>query len=660
MKAPHTGRVTMMGVGNAQKMGTDAVPGVDLDRFREELLARPLRPYEVLFDTDRWTEETEDRALGIAAEGWSIGGGRTVTLRPPIAWDELLADDRSRHFHLHSWYPLGPVLSAFDAGRNDSHLQFALQVALDWLRQHPVIDVSIPFAWYDMAIGLRAVRLGYLTDAVAREPVGTDAVLTALLRGLLLHRDALADDALFPAHSNHGFYFAAGQAALAARFPELPGMEAAGVQARERLDRLIRNHFTVEGVHREHSPKYHWLVMDTIEGLRSAGLLDEEEHGSGLNRMQEALAWFVLPNGRLAMFGDTDHREMTGLQWPHLRNESLRFVLSGGREGTPPADSIRAFPASGYVVCRSHWPAGTEDFSRGSYLAQACAFHSRTHKHADDLTMVWYDRGQEILVDAGGYGYSGKTEPGSELWKDGFWYADPRRIYVESTRAHNTVQVDARNLPRRNVEPYGSSLMRWGEKGGVYFTESAVRHWDTVCHRRILLHLPGEWLLVFDWLLDEESQPREFVQRFHFAPELDLLEHGSGRLRFQVPGEGGLLHVVSLDGAPLLPPVHGQEEPELLGWISRKDRELIPCWTSGYGVKHRPGHTFATLFAFGPEPPRPSPGTRLTDPEVDRFRAAWAQGERSHVVTFHRSTTNPFSLDYRIGRASGANAHSGA
>jgi hypothetical protein len=637
-----------LGNGGAQGPGASLPPSVDVSALRKALTGRPLRPYEILFDTDRWTPESEGRIERILESGWSVGGGRTVELRPPIAWDEVLADDRSRHFHLHSWYPLGPALSGFDHTQDTRYLRFALEVAQDWVRAYPTIDGSSPFAWYDMAIGLRALRLAYLLDAVSRSPLGTDAVLEELARAALLHREALADSSLFPAHSNHGFYFAAGQAALSARLPELPGMEAAAIEAGERLERLVRSHFTVEGIHREHSPKYHWMVLDTIEGLRGAGLLDRAEHTRALREMQDALAWFILPNGRLAMFGDTDHRLMAGLEWPHLETDALRFMLTEGREGAPPPESMRAFPASGYVVCRSGWPSGPEDFADGSYLAQACAFHSRTHKHADDLTFIWYDRGHEILVDAGGYGYAGKTEPGSELWKDGFWYADPRRIYVESTRSHNTIQIDGRNLPRRNVDPYGSALMRWGEKAGVYYTESAVCHWETICHRRILLFRPSEWLLVFDWLLDDESASHDYRQAFHFAPELEVEEVVGNRLVLGMPGGESPLHMVSLSSCELISPVKGQEHPELLGWISRQDRELIPCWTSGFQAQGRPSHTFATLFVFGDGAPETRADPTLQDPERDRFRVGWTQDGRTHTVSFHRSPNSPFDLDYRV------------
>lgn len=617
--------------------------------FRRERANVRLRPYEVLFEGDRWSPATRELAEELIEGRWHPTEQRAVEMCPPVAWDDVVADDRSLHFHLHSWTPLGTSLSAFDRTRHARYLRAALALALDWVRRYPSLEDASPFAWYDMAVGVRACRLAYLLDAATRAPFVDDEVVADLVRSVLLHREALAREGFFPAHSNHGFYVAAGEAALALRFPELPGMQESRDRARARLDRLIHDQFTAEGVHREHSPGYQWMVLDTLEGLMAADLLRAEDHQASLDRIQDATAWFVLPDGHLAMFGDTDRHSMTGCDWPHVRSDALRFVLSRGAEGRPPVDLFRAFPASGYVVFRSEWPRGPEDFSDPSYLAQTCAFHSRTHKHADDLSFIWYDRGREILVDAGRYGYRGRTPPGSSLWNDGFWYADPNRIYVESTRAHNTVEVDGRNFPRRGVEPYGSALARWGESAGLFYSESAARHWESLSHRRVLLLRPGDWLLVFDWLVDEESAPHRFVQRFHFAPELEIEGTVDGAATLAAPTWTEPLHMVSLVPAELVAPARGQKSPELLGWISRRAGGMLPIHTTGFSSEGRPSQLFATLFAFGDAAPQPLADPLPRDPEENHFRMRWRQRGQTHTVSFQRSTCDRLALDYRVG-----------
>jgi hypothetical protein len=646
--AAHPERRTSDGALLVEAVITEPPTAGRYAELRAAQAARPLRPYEVLLDIDHWSPTAKRAADQILNTGWTYRDFAPIAMRPPIAWDEVCAANRSWDFQLQCWTPVGPLLAAYEQTGEAAYFDRALEIALDWIGRYRSLEDAAAFAWYDMAIGVRAYRLGYITDVVLRRRGVPDETVDSLLQAVLLHARALANDADFPAHSNHGIYFAAGQAALAVRFPELPGMDAARVQASDRLRRLLETQFTVEGVHREHSPDYHRMVLSTFEGLQRAGLIEADALTAFIDRIQEALAWFVQPNGRLVMFGDSPHRLMTDLDWQHVQNDALRFTLSGGREGRPPAETVRAFPASGYIVFRDAWLDDVGGGDGGSYLAQACAFHSRTHKHADDLTFVWYDRGHEILTDAGGYGYVGKTEVGSELWEDGFWYADPNRVYVESTRAHNTVEIDGRNLPRRNVKAYGSAFMRWAEHGGVYVAESGVCHWDSLYHRRLLAQRPGEWLLVFDWLHDDETRPHEFVQRFHFAPELEVADSDGGRMLVQLPGMSDRLHVLSLTDAELVEPVRGQTDP-LLGWISRQNGQLTPCWTAGYSAADRPGHTFATLFAFGTTPPYPAMPVTQSEVDAARFRVRWSQSGRLHTLSFARPIRGPLAVDYRIG-----------
>ena len=81
-------------------------------------------------------------------------------------------------------------------------------------------------------------------------------------------------------------------------------------------------------------------------------------------------------------------------------------------------------PSRGWPCSGPGWP-DVADFDKASYLAQQAGFHSRTHKQADDLSFIWYDRGTEILIDAGRYGYLGRTETGSDLWNQGFLVFGP-------------------------------------------------------------------------------------------------------------------------------------------------------------------------------------------------------------------------------------------
>jgi hypothetical protein len=596
----------------------------DVRAFREGRRAVPLAEYEALLSTDRWAPRRVREADLVLSEGWKRGTLPRVPLEPPVAWETVCASNRSWQYHLMAWEAMSLVLSAHQHLGDKRYVDYCLGLALDWIGCFPSPEVDRAFAWYDMAIGLRAYRLGYLLDVVARDPEYGDEAVERLMAAAETHAQTLLDEARFVSHTNHGLYQAAGQLALARRFPELPSMEATRRSGAERLAAMTRSQFAGDGIHREHSPGYHYLLLDTLERLLHCGLIEDPEVAEIARRAEEALAWLVMPDRRIAQIGDSSDRTVRDEPFNLTENRALRFVVSAGTEGRPPEHRLQAYPESGWIVMRSGW-AGGERFGEASYLAQIAAFHSRAHKHADDFSFVWFDRGRELLVDSGRYGYLGRLDAGSELGRQGFMYADPNRVYVESTRAHNTVEIDGLSHPRR-VPPYGSGLVAWGERDGVMHSECFATFHETVGHRRILVFRPGSWLVVIDALADRRGRRRSFSQRFHFAPELAPAGDGEG-VRAPLSGRDESLWMVPLlAGVALDPVVRGREEPDMLGFVSREPFEMIPAATAAFQVDGRPAHVFATLLALGPEAPEPDAAACRLDADGRRGVLSWRQG----------------------------------
>lgn len=623
-------------------------PPAEISRFRAKRHELPFYPYEALHSADRWHSGRRAVADATLSGDWRWKGRPGVDLKPPLDWERVCDRDRSWNLALHSWEPLAALLAAHDRDGDRACLDLALRLGLDWLERFPRLDdASSPFAWYDVAVGARAYRLAYLLDVVARQPDRADDVVSALLGGLRLHAAALADEERFAGHSNHGLYQLIGQLAMARRFPDDDTVAAAGAQGRDRLRHMLDSHFTEEGVHREHSPGYHRLVLIPLGALVKAGLVDDPQLAETLVQVEEALAWFVTPAGHYAMFGDTN-REAVVERHPEPRvSAALEFALSAGRSGEPPRERMRIFRGSGYAIFRDRWPIGPADFADCSYLAQTCAFHSRVHKHADDLSFVWHDCGAEILTDAGRYGYAGKTDPESQLFAEGFWYSDPHRVYVESTCAHNTVEVDGRSNPRRGVEPYGSALVQAGERGEVRFAESRRRD-GSLSHARLLLFLPRSWLVVVDRLVDSDETRHDFAQRFHLAPELDLSQSGGEvdrALSTRLPS-GHRLHATALLPQDPVEPVRGVENPRLLGWMSPADGVLEPQWTFGWAASSVSIQTFASLFNFSEETPQILLEENQVDAVTGTGRLSWAADGGRRSLTFERMLGH--SLEFTV------------
>ncbi|MFU2052017.1 heparinase II/III domain-containing protein [Bordetella hinzii] len=607
-------------------------------------------PYEDLSNIDSATAILE--ANETLVRGWVRKNYGSLKLSEEIPWALSGHTERSWNFHLHCWEMLDRLLHAHSKSQDIRFLQPCILVALDWVSRHEETSASqdvSPFAWYDMAVGMRTYRLAYIIDAASNDNLLTTEQRTRLWSSLLNHQHCLEDDTNFVFHNNHGYYQAAGQIAAGRRFSgKSLIMEKALAQGRSRLKFMIDQQFGADGVHREHSPDYHRMVYDTLKCLISAGLVDDPETIAFALRIEEALSWFIFPNQRMVNFGDSDDRAMNRSAKESERKWStpaMRFWTSGGKVGTAPQDDVRVFPDGGYWIARraghdKQNPAGY------SYLALTGAFHSRTHKHADDLSIVWFDRGHNILVDAGRYGYLGKAEQGSALWLQGHWYSDPRRVYVESTRAHNTLEFDGKNYIRKGAKPYGSALKRWGQQEtGIYFVEAECKHFGAIRHARLAIFLPNYWVLVVDWFHDNNDAAHSVKQWFHIGHELQVMQNDA-QFAISIPGSQQALRVASLLGS--VDPSRlfiGEDEPEIQGWWSAKERHFIPNYAFNFEKKDASTGVFATLFSFSDEL---TPDVEWSKVNVSgrRGQLRWSDGQGIHEVRFDRPDEGEVKVAY--------------
>ena len=561
----------------------------------------------------------------LISEGIRGGSDPAFPIEPPVAWGANPYQDRSWCYKLNNLSWLVPVLGAYRDTGGQGYLTFALEVVTDWHQQN-VRDASPNrFAWYDMAVGLRGPVIAFLVDAAARSDAVSDEDLWALLETAARHGQELRDPRKYAGDYNHGLYQMLGLLALGRNLPELKDFPEYRQHAERTAERVLLSSFSREGVHLEHSPSYQLVLLRTLEVVLNQGLVDTPELREIHRLAQEALAWLTHPTGQLAAFGDTTllapSSRYLSLDAPN-RSDGLLWVLTKGQQGAPLDGVSWVAPEGGYAVFRSTWTPAPGEWEKASYLAMQAGRHSKVHKHADDLTLEWTEFGQRLLTDAGRFKY---------------WYADPRRQYCVSTRAHNTVEIDERDYPNpSNKAPIPSSaITRWTESGNVRVVEAKITHFDTVRHRRTLLFSPAQWLVV----VDELSSPDEhtYTQWSHFHPDLDLEPSGPG-FAATVGDTGRVLYVRQLaptdDGKSIM--VKGQEEPRLQGWTSLVEgSELVANWALGFRDAGRQA-TFVTLFTLERgQPPSDSTGV-AAEVSSDRIYVTWTQDAKAIALTVDR------------------------
>lgn len=613
-------------------------------------------PYEEFLQTDDSMETRYQQALTILNQGWIFNDYPALDLYKPIDWRYNSEDERSWNYSKHSFLMLDKILSAHSNMRDKLFLLLpAVFIALDWSENHVDLEGSaLPskskFAWYDMAVGMRAQRLAYILDAARSHQLLNPAQDQLLWQGLKSHQHYLADDSNIKFHNNHGYYQAAGQIAMGRRFQNKDeSMAEAMNQGIERFKKMLAQQFTPDGVHKEHSPQYHYMVYRTLNSVIRSRFIEDKSVKQLASKIESALAWFVLPDSTLANFGDSNRIEMESetddiCSW---RDKAMQYVTTNGASGKLPDQTLKVFEEAGYFIVRFNHNLNHQRYDECSYLAQTAAFHSRTHKHADDLSFIWYELGQNILIDAGRYGYVGKTVAGSDLWKQGYWYSHPSRIYCESTRAHNTLEFDGLDYPRVGLNPYGSAIQRSRQyPNGLTMLETESKHFDSIRRVRVLIYMPQQWLIVYDWFKDNADELHDVRQWFNFAPKLKLLklnESYSVKLK-----NDKQLHISSLlIETKSSEVIKGQKEPRLQGWHSPKDGAFEPVSSINYQLTQVDTGSIATLFNFNGETQVAFEKNKV-NASGRRLNLAWQDTIGKHQLNIDRSVNIDISVAYSV------------
>ncbi|MFD3799876.1 heparinase II/III family protein [Kocuria palustris] len=537
----------------------------------------------------------------VMSEGWGGHGFDREVIGADYDWSATVDQDRTWQMHMHSWEFMVPVLSAWGLTGSDHYMKWVVRRALNWGDAFSEITPD-SMAWYDMALAYRSTTLQALIRGAAQSAAVSDEEFASLVRLALKQRDAHWEAWSFNPRNNHGYYSAVSQVVLARGLPGLQGLSALRHQGNERLRLMADTQFNADGGHVEHSPDYHRMLLTSFEGAIAVDAIDDPEVLSRVRKAADVLGWMVLPNGKILQMGDSPERDMRG-----GRSEispATNWILTRGRRGVVPEADALLLPESGYAFIRPLAGNDAVSLSTASYLAMSAGFHSRTHKHCDDQSLVWMENEQEILIDGGRYRYGELLPQDSDLRNKGFYYADPVRQYMESCAAHSTLSIDGDMQDRRRI-PYGGGIqeMTAHEDGSFTLRSEVPQNGWTSC--REVNFTPGRRLEIRDSVVMADEAEHTLHSWFLLDGGLSINEAENG-LVFESPrwdstlrlnrevGEGGA-------GESLLIQ-RDQREGTIRGVRSRQDRELEAAWSLEYRKPFRGSVEAVTVFEFDSAP----------------------------------------------------------
>jgi heparinase II/III-like protein len=456
----------------------------------------------------------------------------------PIDWGADPFKDDNWQFQLHAWRMNDGLLLDYFNNENREALSIALKVVLDWQTWHSRNEAT-EFSWNDMATGLRAMHLATLLDLDSRIGLMADEEKARIIKLSEEHITRLRERE-FIGMDNHGMFQLYGLSILCEVLAEDKACDGVLPYIVTMMNEVMETQFTQAGVHKENSPSYHFFVANLMCKLFRAHP-DQKRLNALLDRAEKVKFHLIFPDGKIAPVGDSEGvGELFEQGKPSVCLDKGECYLIGD------------FSKSGYVSIRS---AGE---NVRSMLFVPGMSHVYAHKHSDELSFVLWEFGRYIFVDSGKYTYD-----------DNAW-----RGYFVSAAAHNTISLETTPFRFTSIVRQGSNFSEFRRVRDYFRIKGTVRRRDLFRQKREIRYSPGKWILVSDQLRSDE--PRRYVSSLLLAPDLspkiisngfDVDMAGRGHVKARlVAGEDCELEVV-----------RGQEEPVILGWVSKRYREKQPA-----------------------------------------------------------------------------------
>ena len=476
------------------------------------------------------------------------------------------AVDRNWRMQLQGWMMFNQVLNAFDVGTAKAEaVGYFLEVVADWWRNYgddpeDIVTTRMPdsYAWYDMSVGIRTLVLSFFFNRIRHFSIPLADEQRQLLDKVahkhmrhLMHPEVLSQN-------NHGMFQMHGLLALTHTADNPESLTAERDHAANGMAALLLAQFDEHGVHREHSPYYHFFAIQTfMAAMRSGWYADNAEFTHRLDLALAARKWLIDPLKRPVCIGDSTLVARPEMSFP--KDDGEDWITSD-------------FDGSGYAVLRSAWGTPAEDASMVFLMG---GYHSVTHKHRDCLSFDWFDKGRRIICDGGKYGYR----------------TDAYRKYALSYAAHNNIEFEGQDILKK--PPYGSAIEGTERLAGDVFRMSATLRMTGVTHTRHLHVKPGRWIVVEDVIVQNRS--RNIQQRWHLDSDFHVQSMADGALR-AIAGDGQAVTIEPLGWHPDAALHRGSSDP-VQGYSFKTSLAVEPALAITYSGPFHSG-TLLTVMSL--------------------------------------------------------------
>lgn len=411
----------------------------------------------------------------------------------PVQWKNIPGKDNSWNLYFQSLTWLKYLINS----TNQDSVFTGFRIINEWISEHDFYPNSDePFAYSDHAT---SYRLGILVKAYKkyksmgiRQPDFERRIRLSILSHIFLMVSA---EKYMPYH-NHGIIMDNSLIRALHELPEFNRQKEFIDFAYKRMFEVYRYSFTSEGLHKEHSPCYHYQFanmlkssLDLADTLKIIIPEDVQKISLLSNDYIEYMNW----NGNYPPVGDCARNRPIPKSKSTLQNSSYFHV----------------FPQSGWVY--------VSDTVENIKIVSQCNYYSNTHYQEHETSFLLNVNGNELIVDPGLYSYT----------------KSPLNSYMNEAKSHNVLVVNDQNFNSQYLQTGLSGVTRFYIDSANYPSSAGIvemthPHYEKLGVKlyRQLASFNHNSLTVMDSMISEKSNT--YSQRFHFAPGASVKEQKYG------------------------------------------------------------------------------------------------------------------------------------
>ncbi len=421
---------------------------------------------------------------------------RTVDLGIPIDWNPS-TETKLWKYNLHYFDYVRSIALMRTGAPNDKAYALFRRLASEWIASCPV---AMPFAWDAYPISLRLNNWLRAYSVFNNELKNDEAFSQKLRQSMYIQTVYLEKHLEYHLLNNH--LLENGRSLwLMGRF--FNGTDAKRWHAKGLaiLMDSMSGDFYADGGHDERSPMYHQIILEVYQEMVDVMECANEPVPANLTlRLSEFKNWLsnvLHPDGNLPLFHDCAF---------DIAGDPADFT-----DSVPaPANGLTALEDSGYFVIR--------DLKSNHFVIMDCGSmgpdHRNGHGHCSALSFEMSISGHRFIVDSGVSDYSGDIR-----WRD----------YFRSTRAHNTIVVDAQEQSEiweryRVARRYQPKDVFYSQSDNLSYVISSHTGYSRlpgrVMHRRWLCYVNQSFWIICDFI--EGSGQHRIESLLHFHPDVQI------------------------------------------------------------------------------------------------------------------------------------------